>query len=136
FIARPVFACMIILGMIVVGAAAYTGLGRDRFPSVDLPTVSVRTSLPGASPEEVESELIELIEEEVNTVAGIDEMRSIAGNGTAVVIVTFDLDRDIDVAAQDVRDKVSTVIRRLPDDADVPTVSKFDNDSRPVITYA
>ncbi len=136
FITRPVFASMIILGLVVVGSAAYTGLGVDRFPSVDLPTISVRTSLPGASPEEVESELIEPIEEVVNTVAGIDELRAIAGNGTAVIIATFDLNRDIEIAAQDVRDKVSTVIRRLPDDADVPTVSKFDNDSRPVITFA
>ena len=127
---------MLILAMVVVGAAAYTGLGVDRFPSVDLPTVSIRTSLPGASPEEVETELIEPIEEVVNTVSGIDELRAIAGNGTAVVIVTFDLSRDIDVAAQDVRDKVATVIRRLPDEADPPTVSKFDNDSQPVITYA
>ncbi len=136
FVKRPVFASMIILAMIVVGGAAYTGLGVDRFPSVDLPTVSVRTNLPGASPEEVETELIEPIEEVVNTVAGIDELRAIAGNGSAVIIITFDLSRDIDVAAQDVRDKVSTVIRRLPDDADPPTVSKFDNDSQPVITFA
>jgi hydrophobic/amphiphilic exporter-1 (mainly G- bacteria), HAE1 family len=136
FVSRPVFATMIILGMVVVGGAAYTGLGVDRFPSVDLPTVSVRTNLPGASPEEVETELIEPIEEVVNTVAGIDELRAIAGNGSAVVIITFDLARDIDVAAQDVRDKVSTVIRQLPDDADPPTVSKFDNDSQPVITFA
>lgn len=136
FVGRPVFATMIILAMVVVGAAAYTGLGVDRFPSVDLPTVSVRTNLPGASPEEVETELIEPIEEVVNTVAGIDELRAIAGNGSAVLIITFDLSRDIDIAAQDVRDKVSTVIRQLPEDADPPTVSKFDNDSQPVITFA
>lgn len=136
FVKRPIFASMIILAMVVVGAAAYTGLGVDRFPSVDLPTISVRTSLPGASPEEVETELIEPIEEVVNTVAGIEELRAIAGNGSAIIIVTFDLSRDIDVAAQDVRDKVSTVLRQLPEDADPPTVSKFDNDSLPVISYA
>lgn len=136
FVKRPIFASMIILAMVVVGAAAYTGLGVDRFPSVDLPTISVRTNLPGASPEEVETELIEPIEEVVNTVAGIDELRAIAGNGSAVVIITFDLSRDIDVAAQDVRDKVSTILRQLPEEADPPTVSKFDNDSLPVISYA
>jgi HAE1 family hydrophobic/amphiphilic exporter-1 len=136
FVKRPIFASMIILAMVVVGAAAYTGLGVDRFPSVDLPTISVRTSLPGASPEEVETELIEPIEEVVNTVAGIEELRAIAGNGSAIIIITFDLSRDIDVAAQDVRDKVSTVLRQLPEDADPPTVSKFDNDSLPVISYA
>lgn len=136
FIARPVFASMIILGLVVVGAAAYTGLGIDRFPSVDLPTVSVRSSLPGASPEEIETEILEPIEEVVNTVAGIDELRSIAGSGTGVVIATFELGTDIDVAAQDVRDKVFSVLRQLPDDATIPTVSKFDNDSRPVLTMA
>ena len=135
FIDRPVFASMIILAMVVVGAAGYFNLGVDRFPSVDLPTVSVRTNLPGASPEEAESELAEPMEEAVNTVAGIDELRSIVGNGNALVLAQFDLGRDIDVAAQDVRDKIAGVQRRLPDDADVPTVSKFDNDSDPVIGY-
>ncbi len=127
---------MLILALVVVGTAAYTGLGVDRFPSVDLPTVSVRSGLPGASPEEIETEIIEPIEEEINTVAGIDELRAIAGQGTGVVIATFDLGTDIDVAAQDIRDKISAVMRRLPDDATVPTVSKFDNDSRPVLTLA
>src|SRR6476619_8189799 len=90
-IRRPVFATMLVLSLVVVGAAAYTGLGVDRLPSVDLPTVSVRTTLPGASPEEVESELSQQIEEVVNTVDGIDELRSINGNGASNVIVTFRL---------------------------------------------
>jgi HAE1 family hydrophobic/amphiphilic exporter-1 len=136
FVRRPVFAAMIILAMVVVGGAAYTGLGVDRFPSVDLPTVSVRTNLPGAAPEEVENQLTEPIEEVVNTVSGVDELRSISSNGNSIVIVTFDLSRDVDVAAQDVRDKVSTVLRRLPEDTDPPAVSKFDNDSQPVMTFA
>jgi HAE1 family hydrophobic/amphiphilic exporter-1 len=136
FVKRPVFASMIILAMVVVGSAAYTGLGVDRFPSVDSPTVSVRTNLPGASPEEVENQLAEPLEEVVNTVSGLDELRSISSNGTVVVIATFNLNRDIDIAAQDVRDKVATVVGRLPDEADPPTVSKFDNDSQPVVTFA
>src|SRR5256714_30284 len=113
-IKRPVFAAMIILAMVVVGAASYFRLGVDRFPSVDLPTVSVRTTLPGASPEEVESEVSQKIEEVVNTVEGIQELRSVSGQGTSFIIVTFNLNRDIDVAAQDVRDRVATVIRDLP----------------------
>ena len=135
-IVRPVFATMIILALVVVGAAAYGQLGVDRFPSVDLPTVSVRTSLPGASPEEVESEVSDRIEEAVNTVEGITELRSVSGQGSSFVIATFDLDRDVDVAAQDVRDRVAAVQRSLPDDVDPPTVSKFDNDSTPVLTVA
>ena len=135
-IRRPVFATMIILSLVVVGAASFFQLGVDRFPSVDLPTVSVRTNLPGGSPEEVESLITQPVEEVVNTVDGIDELRSISGQGTSIVIATFKLDRNLETAAQDVRDRVATVIRRLPEDALPPIVSKFDNDSSPVMTIA
>lgn len=136
FIQRPVFAAMIILMMVVVGLSALGVLGVDRFPSVDLPTVSIRTTLPGAAPEEVESEVTRRIEDVVNTVDGIDELRSITNEGVSNVILTFRLDRNIEAAAQDVRDKVSTVLKQLPDEVDPPVVSKFDNDSTPVMTYA
>src|ERR671915_1129760 len=135
-IRRPVFASMIILALVVVGAAGYMGLGVDRFPSVDLPTVSVRTGLPGGSPEEVESLITQQIEEVVNTVDGIDELRSISGQGSSFVIATFKLDRDLETAAQDVRDRVSTLGRRLPEDATPPVVQKFDNDSTPVLSIS
>jgi HAE1 family hydrophobic/amphiphilic exporter-1 len=135
-IRRPVFAAMLVLALVVVGAASYFRLGIDRFPSVDLPTVSVRTSLPGASPEEVETLISQRIEEVVNTVDGIDQLRSISGQGTSIVIATFNLDRDIDAAAQDVRDRVSTVVRDLPEDTLPPVVQKFDNDSSPVLTIS
>ena len=135
-IRRPVFATMIVLSLVVVGAASFFRLGVDRFPSVDLPTVSVRTSLPGAAPEEMESLVTQQIEEVVNTVDGIDELRSISAQGTSFVIATFKLDRDLDTAAQDVRDRVATVVRQLPDDATPPVVQKFDNDSTPVITIS
>lgn len=135
-IKRPVFAAMIILALVVVGAASYFKLGVDRFPSFDLPSVSVRTTLPGGAPEEVESEVSQKIEEAVNTVEGIQELRSVSAQGTSVVFANFNLDRDIDVAAQDVRDRVATVIRDLPRDVDPPTVNKFNNDSAPVMTVA
>src|SRR4051812_33761028 len=135
-IKRPVFAAMIILALVVVGAASYFRLGVDRFPSVDLPTVSVRTTLPGASPEEVESEVSQKIEEVVNTVEGIQELRSVSGQGTSFIMATFNLNRDIDVAAQDVRDRVAGVTRDLPRDVDPPVVGKFNNDSSPVMTVA
>jgi hydrophobic/amphiphilic exporter-1 (mainly G- bacteria), HAE1 family len=133
---RPVFAAMIILSLVVVGAASYFKLGVDRFPSVDLPTVSVRTNLPGASPEEMETLVSQEIEEVVNTVDGIDNLRSVSGQGTSIVIATFNLNRDIDTAAQDVRDRVATVVRSLPPDVRPPVVSKFNNDSTPVMTIA
>jgi len=135
-IKRPVFAAMIILALVVVGAASYFRLGVDRFPSFDLPNVSVRTALPGGAPEEVESEVSQKIEEAVNTVEGIQELRSISAQGNSVVFATFNLDRDIDTAAQDVRDRVATVIRDLPRDVDPPIVNKFNNDSSPVMTVA
>ncbi len=135
-IRRPVFATMIVLSLVVVGTASFFQLGVDRFPSVDLPTVSVRTSLPGGAPEEVESLITQQIEEVVNTVDGIDELRSISGQGTSFVIATFKLDRDLETAAQDVRDRVATVLRELPEDATPPVVQKFDNDSAPVMTIS
>src|SRR5262245_14532531 len=135
-IKRPVFAAMLVLAMVVAGAAAHERLRVDRLPSVDLPTVSVRTTLPGAAPEDVETKVAQLIEEAVNTVDGIDELRSISGNGSSIIVATFRLDRDIDSAAQDVRDRVATILRRLPEDAEPPIISKFDNDSTPILTMA
>jgi HAE1 family hydrophobic/amphiphilic exporter-1 len=135
-IRRPVFASMIVLSLVVVGAAGFFRLGVDRFPSVDLPTVSIRVGLPGAAPEEVESLVTQQVEEVVNTVDGISELRSISGQGSSIVIATFKLDRDLESAAQDVRDRVSTLGRRLPEDATPPVVQKFDNDSTPVLTVA
>jgi multidrug efflux pump subunit AcrB len=135
-IRRPIFASMIILSLVVVGISGYFRLGVDRFPSVDLPSVFVRTVLPGASPEEVETTVTHRVEEVVNTVEGIYELRSVSGPGSSIVIATFNLDRDIDVAAQDVRDRVATVIRQLPEEAEPPIVSKSDNESTPVVTVA
>ena len=135
-IRRPVFAAMISLAMVVVGAASYFRLGVDRFPSVDLPNVSVRTSLPGASPEEIEASVSQPIEEVVNTVEGVNELRSISGPGNSIVFATFNLNRNIDVAAQDVRDRVATVLRDLPRDADPPIIAKFDSDSETIMTVA
>src|SRR5688572_17589868 len=135
-IRRPVFASMIVLALVVVGAAGYAQLGVDRYPSVDLPTVSVRTSLPGASPEEIEALITQQVEEVVNTVDGIDELRSVSGPGTSNVIATFKLDRDLETATQDVRDRVNTILNRLPEDATPPIISKFDNDSSPILTIA
>src|SRR5690349_16285812 len=135
-IRRPVFASMIVLSLVVVGAAGFFRLGVDRFPSVDLPTVSVRVNLPGAAPEEVESLIAQPIEEVVNTVDGISELRSVCGQGTAIVIATFKLDRNLESATQDVRDRVNTLGRTLPEDATPPVIQKFDNDSTPVMTIA
>ncbi len=135
-IKRPVFATMLVMAFVVVGAASWFRLGVDRFPAVDLPTVNVRVELPGASSEEVETQVAQKLEEQINTIQGINELRSICGPGAAIVIVTFNLNRQIDVAAQDVRDKVAIAIRNLPREILPPVVSKFDNDQAPVVTIA
>ena len=88
---------MIILALVVIGAVSYTKLAVDRLPEVEMPTIRVATFLPGATPEEMESEVSELLEEQINTVQGIYELRSISGPGPSFIIVTFDLDRNVDV---------------------------------------
>src|SRR5689334_6223711 len=135
-IRRPVFAAMLVMAMVVIGIASYFRLGVDRFPAMDLPTVMVRTSLPGASPEEVEVLVSQRIEEVVNTVEGIDELRSVSGVGVSLVIITFKLEREIETAAADVRDRVATVLPELPVDAKPPVVFKQNNDSSPIVTFA
>lgn len=135
-IRRPVFASMIVLTLVVVGIAGYLTLDVDRFPAVDLPTVRVSARLRGASPAEMESQVAQPIEENLNTIEGINELRSVNGSGSTFAIVTFDLDREIDAAAQDVRDRVATVLRELPEDIDYPTIAKSDTDQAPILSMA
>jgi HAE1 family hydrophobic/amphiphilic exporter-1 len=135
-IRRPIFASMLVATPVVIGVASYMRLPIDRFPAVDLPTVSVRTIVPGAAAEEVETLVSQRIEEAVNTVEGIDQLRSISSAGASIVVVTFTLEREIEAAAQDVRERVATVLRDLPPEADPPIVSKFDNDQTPVFSFA
>jgi HAE1 family hydrophobic/amphiphilic exporter-1 len=127
-IERPVFAAMIVLTLVVIGGASYFRLGVDRFPRIDLPQASVRTNLPGAAVEEVETQITEPIEEAVNTVEGINSVRSTSGSGASYVGVVFNLDRNIDVATQDLRDRVSAVVRNLPEETLPPVVLKFNSD--------
>ncbi|HLL69886.1 MAG TPA: efflux RND transporter permease subunit [Pyrinomonadaceae bacterium] len=133
---RPVFATVIVLILTVVGGFSFFTLGVDRFPKIDIPTVSVSTSNPGAAPQEIETEITDIIEGVVNTVPGIDEMRSTSAQGRSNVTINFNLEKDPDLATQEVRDKISTVINRLPETADPPVVRKADPDSQPVLVYA
>ena len=133
---RPVFATVIVLFMTVVGGFAFFTLGVDRFPKIDLPTVSVRTTNTGAAPEEIETEITDVIEGALNTVPGIDEMRSTSSRGSSNITVTFNLEKDPDQAYQEMQQKISTVTNRLPETADPPVVQKSDPDSQPVLQYA
>ncbi len=133
---RPVFALMLITALVVAGIVAFPSLGVDRFPNMDLPQIYVSSTYVGAAAEEVESEVSSVIEDAVATVAGIDELRSISWDGRSFVIITVELDRDIDAAIADVRDAVSAVVRQLPPGIDPPVVQKRDLDSSPIMTLA
>lgn len=133
---RPVFATVLILSLVVVGWFAYLQLGVDRFPKVDFPTVVISTTLTGAAPEEIETDITDKVEEAVNTISGIDQLQSTSSDGVSQVIVQFVLEKNPDVAAQEVRDKVNTILRDLPKDADPPIIQKFDPDSIPVLGIA
>lgn len=133
---RPVFATVLILAFVVVGAFSYNQLGVDRFPDVDFPFVTITTVLPGAAPEEVETEITDKIEEVVNTISGIEEMFSTSSENVSLIQIQFALEKNGDVAAQEVRDKVNSVLADLPQDADPPIVEKIDADSDPVISIA
>jgi HAE1 family hydrophobic/amphiphilic exporter-1 len=133
---RPVLASVLILIFVVVGVLGYTRLPVDRFPKIEFPTVSVVTRLPGATPKEMETEVTDKIEEAVNTVAGIDELRSISSESISQVLITFVLEKNIDVAAQEVRDRIARIIPDLPDDADAPIIEKLDPDAAPVMNLA
>jgi HAE1 family hydrophobic/amphiphilic exporter-1 len=133
---RPVFATVIILLLTVIGGFSFFTLGVDRFPKIDIPTVSVSTTNTGAAPQEIETEITDIIEGVVNTVPGIDEMRSSSAQGRSNITINFNLEKDPDLATQEVRDKVSTIINRLPQTADPPVVRKSDPDSTPVLIYS
>ena len=135
-IRRPVFATMLISALLLFGVTGYFQLKIDRFPKVDVPTVTVRTSMPGASSEEIEAQVTHRLEEAANTVAGIHELRSISAPGNSFLRIFFHLDRDIDAAAQDVRTAISRIIDDLPPQAYHPVVQRFDNEQTPIFTVA
>ncbi len=133
---RPVFATVIVLALVVVGGFSYFQLGVDRFPKIEFPWVTVSTVLPGAAPEEVETEITDKIEEAVNTISGIDEMMSTSSENVSVVQIGFVLEKDADVAAQEVRDRINTILGDLPADAEPPIIQKIESDAAPVIGIA
>ncbi len=133
---RPVFATMLIMALVVVGMFSYISLGVDLFPKIDLPTITVTVVNPGASPQEIETEITDKIEGAVNTISGIDELRSTSVEGVSQVFITFLLEKNADVAAQEVRSKVDLVQPDLPETAEKPFVQKLDTDAAPVLRIA
>src|SRR5437868_11244781 len=133
---RPVFATMLILSLTVVGLFSFRSLGVDLFPKIDLPTITVTVVNPGASPQEIETEVTEKVEGSVNTISSIDELRSTSVEGVSQVFITFLLEKNADVAAQEVRNKVDLIVNDLPETAEVPIVQKLDTDATPVLRIA
>lgn len=133
---RPVFATMLIMTLVVLGIFSYNRLVVERFPRVEFPTITITTRLPGAAPQEVETEITDKIEEAVNTISGIDELRSTSAEGVSLVFVAFGLERNLDEAAQDVRDKINRALPSLPRTIEQPTIEKLDPDASPIMTIS
>jgi HAE1 family hydrophobic/amphiphilic exporter-1 len=133
---RPVFAWVLVLSLTVVGLYAFGQLGVDRFPNVDIPSISVTTRLPGAAPAQIETEVTDKIEEAVNTISGIDTLSSTSSEGISQVVIAFKLEKNADIAAQEVRDRINRIIPQLPRTVMQPTVEKLDPTASPVITVA
>ena len=131
---RPVFAVMLISFLVVLGIFSFRELGVDLFPKADPATVYINVRLPGATPEEITTQVILPLEEAVSTISGLDELNSSASEGSARVVCKFILERDIESAAQDVREKVAGAIRQLPPNIYPPIIQKADPDSDPVVS--
>ena len=133
-IRRPVFTWVLMLLPVVLGIFSYFKLGVDQFPNVDFPVCTVTTVLPGASVEEIESNVTKPLEDIINTVSGIQELRSVSSEGVSVVSVQFVLSKNGDTGMQEVRDKVSTIMQTLPTGTETPMIDKFETGSMPVLT--
>ena len=132
---RPVFASVLILSLVVVGGFSYFQLGVDRFPYVEFPVVVITTIHPGSAPEEIETEITDKIEETINTISGIDQLISTSSESVSVVVVSFVLEKDPDVGAQEVRDRLNRILSDLPRDAEAPLMEKISS-AGPVLSIA
>lgn len=130
---RPVFATMAIMGLVVLGVVSYPKIGVDLFPKVDFPIVTVSTHLNGASPEVIDVDVTDRIEGAVNTINGVKSITSSSTSGDSRVTIEFVLDRNIDLAAQDVREKVALIRNKLPADIEEPRIAKVDPDATAVL---
>jgi HAE1 family hydrophobic/amphiphilic exporter-1 len=130
---RPVFATMVIMALVVLGAVSYPEIGVDLFPKVDFPIVSVNTTLKGASPEVIDLDVTDKIEGAVNTINGVKSITSSSIEGESRISIEFVLERNIDLAVQDVREKVALIRKKLPDEIEEPRIAKVDPDATAVM---
>jgi len=135
-IQRHVFAYMLSGALLLFGVISFDRIGVDRFPNIDFPMISIRTVLPGASPEIIDSSIANLIETSVNSVPGIEHIRSTSAPGVSVVIVRFGLEKDVDIAFNEVQAKINQVLPRLPRESEPPVVAKVEFGSLPILWLA
>jgi multidrug efflux pump len=128
---RPVFATVLSLLMVVLGLMAATTLAVREYPDIDPPIVSIETTYRGASAEVIETRITQVIEDQVAGLQGIRKLTSNSRDERSAITLEFSLDRDVDDAANDVRDRVSRVVEDLPDEADPPEIAKVDSDTQP-----
>ncbi len=131
---RPVLATVISIVLVLFGVIGFTYLGVREYPSVDPPVITVTTNYPGANADIIESQITEVLEESINGIAGIRTLSSVSSDGRSTITVEFELDQDLEAAANDVRDRVSQAVRNLPADVDPPIVQKSDADSSPIVS--
>ncbi|MCP4165829.1 MAG: efflux RND transporter permease subunit [Chloroflexi bacterium] len=135
-IRNPVFTTMLMLLLVVLGLVSYLRMPVDLFPDISFPIVAVTTVYPGAGPDQTESQVTDLIEEEMSSLTGLDIISSESGEGFSVVIMQFTMETDADKASQDVRERLNSISNRLPTDALTPVVQRFDPDSEPIMIFA
>ena len=132
-IKRPVLAVMMISSLVVLGYLSIGRLGVDLFPNIEFPFISVTTTLEGGNPENMETEVSDVIEENVNTISGIKQLKSVSAEGISQVFIEFELEEDVNVKAQDVRAKIAISRQNLPRDINPPIVEKLDPDAAPIL---
>ena len=130
---RPVLMTVMALVIILLGAFGASNLGVREYPNVDYPLIQVRTSYPGANAAVVEAEVTEILEASINSASGIKTLTSTSRDGFSFINIEFETGMDLEAAANEIRDRVSRVRRRLPDDVDEPTVYKSDSDNDPIL---
>ena len=135
-IKKPVFATMVILGLVLLGVISYPRIGVDLFPKVDFPIVNISTKLKGANAEIMDIDVTDKVEATVNTINGVKTITSSSTEGRSQVVVEFVLERDIALAVQDVREKISAIRSSLPKDIEEPVIEKVDPDANPILWIA
>jgi HAE1 family hydrophobic/amphiphilic exporter-1 len=135
-IKRHVLAWMLSLVLVLFGIISYGRIGMDRYPYIEFPVISVSTTLKGANPDIVDASITNIIESSVNSTPGIEHIQSTSSPGISVINITFNLEKRIDVAFNEVQAKVNQVLRRLPKDVDPPIVAKVETNAQPIIWLA